>query len=136
MPPSAHIPTIVLTYLFDTTTPDFAEIQTYTERLFLDPDQRRVLDHIFYERLIRGYARFGMCDKMMGAARRMLRERKGGLSWGGLRDVVVVLGREGRREEVKEVVEGLKNGGWSRGGGRGKRAEAEFWEVVEGIGLG
>ncbi|KZF24015.1 hypothetical protein L228DRAFT_244878 [Xylona heveae TC161] len=129
---SPHIYTIILTHYFDQESPDLVAIDSLWERIKLEGG---VVDLIFCDRLIEGYARTGQTSKMMAFLGRMPSEGKVP-GWNALSAVLRALIRNEEWEMIKRVIEDVESeDGCFKHGIRGLKGEVEFWELVQTLRL-
>ncbi|GAB7344130.1 hypothetical protein MBLNU457_2027t1 [Dothideomycetes sp. NU457] len=133
--PSAHVYTVLMTHYFDSDPPDLRAVNELYEQIRARPRHEEVLDTIFYDRMVEGYARIGDLGSMMTFLTKMGKEgkRPGWLAMGA---VVRGLAEAGDWDRVRMVVGDVKRGeGLLRAGLRGTKGQAEFWDYVSGLGL-
>ena len=125
--PSRHIYTILISHYFALDPPDLASIDALWERMQLEGT---TADHIFYDRIIEGYARIGAVEKMLTFLRRMPKEGKFP-GWVALRAVLRSLVRVEHWEAVRDLVKdvGDKDGVF-RNASRLSWAKKDFWDTV------
>lgn len=132
--PSPHIYTILVVYYFTRLPPDLPAISSLWSSINHSGQTNR-LDHVFFDRLIEGYADHDEIEDSLKFLR-MMPERWKSPGWKALLKLLraLVRGREwGWCGELVEDVEregGLLRHGQGRGQGRDK---AEFWELVEEV---
>jgi len=128
---SPHIYTILLTYYFEQEPADLMGIETLWNRIRLSGD---IVDAVFYDQMIEGYAKLGRIDKMTTFLKRMSEERKQP-SWGTLAVVVKTLANSGEWLGAQEIVKDfqiVRNVTENRPIGR---AEEKFWKIVNELEL-
>ncbi|MCJ1310296.1 hypothetical protein MMC25_003958 [Agyrium rufum] len=128
--PSPAIYTILATHYFALNPPDLSALDALSQRIKID---RTPIDHIFYDRMIEGYASIGEVEKMLMWLRRMPDEGKTP-GWKALANVLRILirGEEWTLIEnlVRDVVD--ERGLFSKGQ-RGWVGQDEFWELVRQV---
>lgn len=127
--PSPHIYTILCSHYFSASPPDLPALDALWRRTRAE---KGVLDPVFYDRMIEGYARIGEVEKMLFFLKRapiegkspgwlalgaVLRALRGAQEWNLIRDLVA---------DVLDRKEGVLRHG--EGGSMGKKS---FWEMVE-----
>ncbi|KAI9834585.1 MAG: hypothetical protein M1819_002961 [Sarea resinae] len=123
-----HIYTSLLTFYFDASPPDLGAVAALWERIRREDG---VVDHIFYDRIIEGYAAAGEVGKMISFLRRMPDEGKTP-GWDALVAVVRCLVRRKEWGLLREVVGDVEGeAGRFRDGIRGFRGEGEWRRIVE-----
>jgi len=133
--PSAHVYTVLMTHYFQSTPPDVRAVDELYEQIVARPRYEEVVDTIFYDRMVEGYARIGALGNMMTFLTRMGKEGKRP-GWLAMLAVVRSLAEAGEWDRVKMVVADVKHGeGLLRAGLRGTKGQGEFWEFVAGLGL-
>lgn len=137
-----HVWTNFLTYYFQEAeegrgSPDFAAIEALWNRI---QAMDGLVDRIFYDRVIEGYARYGEVDLALHFLRRMAKEaRKPG--WPCLTAMVRALLRDGRNDQAAEIVHDIEHsdGYFPHGIGfdhsKFNPDRSMFWEVVVEAGL-
>lgn len=129
MQPDYSIYTILIRFYFSTHPPSLVAIDSLWQRIQRD---KTPLDHIFYDRMIEGYARVGEIEKMLKFLRRMP-EVGMKTGWVALTTVLRALRRAEEWDLIYElVVDVLDKDGLFRIGQRGWRSK-EFWEGVKGL---
>lgn len=127
--PTPHIYTILITHYFSLSPPDLHAIDTLWRRIEAD---KSPVDHVFYDRMIEGYARIGQLDKMLNFLRKMpaVGKKPG---WLALLEALKTLVRAEEWDLVRDLVRDVQDerGALRRGGIRGWRGEQEFWGAVE-----
>jgi pentatricopeptide repeat protein len=140
MKPNPHIYTILMTHHFQqgddpdgSGVPDFAAIEALWSNI---ENTGGIVDHIFYDRMIEGYARAGEVGQAMTFLGRMGRESKKP-GWQALTMLVKALVEAGQLDRVREIVDDVENyEGNVRGGVRGyNRWGDRFWEEVRLSGI-
>lgn len=129
--PSPHIYTILLSHYFDTSPPNLAAIDSLLHRI---RQEKGVLDPVFYDRMIEGYARMGEVEKMLQFVRRAAKEGKSP-SWMALLAVLKELVRQQEWVFVKEFVADVSDQkeGLLRHGEGSKVGRDWFWELVDDL---
>ena len=128
--PSTHIYTIIISHYFNLDPPDLASIDALWNRMQLDGRSR---DHIFYDRMIEGYARLGEVEKMLAFLRRMPTE---GMvpGWVALHAALMTLVRASEWDMVRDLVRdvGGRDGVfWNAS--RYSRGKGAFWDLVDDV---
>lgn len=126
--PSPHIYTILISHYFNSTPPDLASIDGLWNRMQLDGAAR---DHVFYDRMIEGYARVGDVEKMLAFLKRMSQEGKIP-GWVALHAALQSLIRAHEWDMVQDLVRdvGGKDGIF-RNASRFSWAAKGFWDLVD-----
>lgn len=129
--PSPHIYTILVSHYFDTSPPNLAAIDSLIHRI---RQEKGVLDPVFYDRMIEGYARMGEVEKMLQFVRRAPKEGKSP-SWMALLAVLKELVRQQEWVFVKEFVADVsdREEGLLRHGEGSKVGRDWFWELVDDL---
>lgn len=129
--PSPHIYTILVSHYFDTSPPNLAAIDSLLHRI---RQEKGVLDPVFYDRMIEGYARMGEVEKMLQFVRRAPKEGKSP-SWMALLAVLKELVRQQEWVFVKEFVADVSDQeeGLLRHGEGSKVGRDWFWELVDDL---
>jgi len=126
--PTPHIYTILITHYFSLSPPDLPAIDALWRRIEFDGTS---VDHVFYDRMIEGYARIGHLDKMLTFLRRMPAAGKTP-GWWALLEALRTLVRAEEWDLVRDLVGDVQEGGvLTAGRVRGWRGEEEFWGMVE-----
>jgi pentatricopeptide repeat protein len=140
MKPSPHIYTILITHHFQqadnpdgTGVPDFSAIEALWSHIQISGG---VVDNIFYDRMIEGYARAGEPVEAMSFLSRMGREAKRP-GWQALYMIVRSLAENGMMDRVREIVDDVENfEGNVREGVRGyNKWGVKFWDFVVECGI-
>jgi pentatricopeptide repeat protein len=140
MRPSAHIYTILLTHHFQKAddpdgpgVPDFPAIEALWNHIEISGG---IVDRIFYDRMIEGYARAGEPGEAMTFLGRMGREAKRP-GWQALYMLVKSLADNGMMDRVREVVDDVENyEGNVREGVRGYNIYGvRFWDFIVECGI-
>ena len=134
--PTPHIYTIFMTYYFDQTPPDlYAADALWNEIQTRSNNYGAVLDVIFYDRMIEGYARHGDVGRTMAFLTRMSKEGKRP-GWLAMAAVVRCLADQNEWDRLTQVVlDCHKQEGLLSAGLRGMKGEPEFWQLVRGLGV-
>lgn len=129
--PSPHIYTILVSHYFDASPPNLAAIDSLLHRI---RQEKGVLDPVFYDRMIEGYARMGEVEKMLQFVRRAPKEGKTP-SWMALLAVLKELVRQQEWVFVKEFVADVsdREEGLLRHGEGSKVGRDWFWELVDDL---
>ncbi|MCJ1437496.1 RNA polymerase I enhancer binding protein [Xylographa pallens] len=124
-----HIYTILVTHYFSLDPPDLHAIDSLWRRIELEKAR---IDHILYDRMIEGYGRVGVIDRMLAVLRRMPGEGKRP-GWIALLGALRALALAEEWGLVADLVRDVANEkeGLLRFGSRGWRGKEEFWELVE-----
>ncbi|KAF2862880.1 hypothetical protein K470DRAFT_255408 [Piedraia hortae CBS 480.64] len=138
--PSTHIFTILLTFYFQSSPPDFASAEQLWKYI---RNTNAGVDSMFYDRMIEAYAAHHLTTGTQPIVRFLRQMRKEGKrpSWRALETATRALVECGQWEEVNQIVKGARE--WIREGGDdgemllrprqfGKRA---FWEYVISTGV-
>ena len=127
--PTPHIYTILITHYFSLFPPDLPAIDALWRSIQVN---KIAVDHVFYDRMIEGYARIGHLDKMLSMLRLMpVVGREPG--WWALTLALKTLVRAEEWELVRELVKDVQDekGLLKLGKIRGWKGEVEFWDVVD-----
>lgn len=132
--PSTHIYTILITHYFTRRpVPDLPAISSLWSSI-RHSGQSHKLDHVFYDRLIEGYAELDEVEEALRFLRLVPEEGKNP-GWKTLSRVLRALVRGREWGWVAELVDDVeREGGLMRHGQRGRkpgREQAEFWALVE-----
>lgn len=129
--PSPHIYTILVSHYFDASPPNLAAIDSLLHRI---RQEKGVLDPVFYDRMIEGFARMGEVEKMLQFVRRAPKEGKSP-SWMALLAVLKELVRQQEWVFVKEFVADVSDPeeGLLRHGEGSKVGRDWFWELVDDL---
>lgn len=128
--PSPHIYTILISHYFNRNPPDLASIDGLWNRMQLEGGIR---DHVFYDRMIEGYARVGAIEKMLAFLRRMPQEGKIP-GWVALHAVLQSLVKVQEWDLVHDLVQDVSNqDGIFRNASRLSRGKKEFWGLVDDV---
>lgn len=128
--PSAYINTILIEHHFAQDPPNLHAVRSLTER-----SQREVgsVDHIFWDRVIEGYARIG---DTVSAMRVLGKVSTGGskarASWNTLETLLEALSADGKWDVARELVRdaGAESGGPLKDDERGKEGQHRFWMLA------
>ncbi|GAB7353200.1 hypothetical protein MBLNU459_g3723t1 [Dothideomycetes sp. NU459] len=134
--PTPHIYTILMTHYFDMSPPDLKSADVLWNQLqSRNNSYGAALDTIFYDRMIEGYARHGDAGRTMAFLTRMSKEGKRP-GWLAMTAVVRCLASKEDWDRLTQVVldchrqEGLLSAGL-----RGRKGQAEFWQLVRDLGV-
>ena len=128
--PSPHIYTILISHYFNSTPPDLVSIDGLWNRMQLDGATR---DHVFYDRMIEGYARVGDVERMLTFLRRMPQEGKIP-GWVALHAVLQSLVRAHEWDMVQDLISDVEGkDGIFRNASRFSWAEKGFWDLVDDV---
>ena len=126
--PSPHLYTTLVTYYFSTSPPDLVAIDSLWQRIQLE---KTPTDHVFFDRMIEGYARVGQIDKMLKFLRLMPKEGKR-TGWLALLGALKALVKVREWEMVYDLVRDVQDANrLLLHGSRGWKGEEEFWDLVE-----
>ncbi|MCJ1251505.1 hypothetical protein MMC30_008739 [Trapelia coarctata] len=127
--PTPHIYTILITHYFSVSPPDLPAIDALWRRI---EAENTPVDHIFYDRMIEGYARIGQLDKMLSFLRRMPAAGKTP-GWFALLEALKTLVRAEEWDLVRDLVRDAQDEKGLLRMGRiwGWRGKQDFWDVVE-----
>ncbi|KAK3072508.1 hypothetical protein LTR53_006690 [Teratosphaeriaceae sp. CCFEE 6253] len=148
--PSSHIYTILMTsYFAREPSPDFAAVEALDRRIQnANGGRGALLDSIFYDRMLEGYAKHHRAVDGTRQLRRLLdrmRKESRRPSWTALELVARALADRGEWDFLLAVVDEARS--WVKEEGHGKRGEAEmlvgkrafgqrdFWQFVVQTGL-
>ncbi|KAI9810763.1 MAG: hypothetical protein M1827_006101 [Pycnora praestabilis] len=125
--PTPQIYTSLVTYYFAQAPPDLAAIDRLWSNIRLEGG---VVDLIFYDRMIEGFAKVGEVGKMINFLSLMSREGKTP-GWLALIAILRALVQVGDWERAIEVVGDVESEtGLFRNGVKGLKGEEEFWDLV------
>ena len=128
--PSPHIYTILISHYFNLDPPDLPSIDGLWNRMQLEGSTR---DHIFYDRMIEGYARVGAVEKMLAFLRRMPQEGKSP-GWVALHAVLQSLVRAHEWDMVQDLVRDVGGtDGIFRNTLRFSWGKKDFWDLVDDV---
>ena len=127
--PSPHIYTIISGHYFSASPPNLAALDALWLRIRAD---RSVLDPVFYDRMIEGYARIGEVEKMLSFVKRAPAEGKSP-SWVALAAVMRALHAAREWDLIKDLVADVLDpvNGLLRHGEGGRTGKERFWEMVD-----
>ena len=128
--PTASIYLLLVGYYFNTKPPDLASIDALWRRIHEDGTQ---MSHMFYDRMIEGYAKCGEMEKMLQVLRKV---PKMGVApgWIALYRAVEVLNENNELELCTKLVQDIeRSGGLLRMGTSGWKGEKEFWALVQDL---
>lgn len=127
--PSSSIYTIIVTHYFGLQPPDLGSVDALWQRMRSEQAHR---DHLFFDRMIEGYARFGEVEKMLAMLRNGLAEGKTP-GWTALAAMLTALteGKEWRL--LSDLVADLfdQENGILRHGEFKKKGRNDFWALVD-----
>ena len=126
--PSAHIYTILVVHYFAANPPDLPAVDSLWRRIRME---KGVLDSVFYDRMIEGYARTGQIEKMLFFVRQVSREGKSP-SWMALLAVLQELARVHEWDFAAEFVTDVldRKSGVLRYGEGSVAGREWFWDLV------
>ena len=126
--PSPHIYTTLMTHYFSADPADLPAIDSLWNRIIAE---NGIVDNIFYDRMIEGYARVGEAERMLFFLRLM--PKKGKVpGWVALVEVLRALVRTEEWDMVRDlVVDVEKESGLFKHGQRGAQGKDEFWGLVQ-----
>ena len=131
--PTAHIQTMFINFLFRQQAPDLDRIGLLVEKF---TRQKLYRDHIFWDRVIEGYAGLLESDRALQAVRQCARE---GFKPGyvALQMLVEALCKNEEVEMAREIVDdvGMERGGPLHEDVRGVDGQHDFWHSAERLGL-
>jgi hypothetical protein len=128
IPVSPHICAILVQHYFNSEPPDLGSIQDLWQRM---EQEKTVPDHVFFDRVIEGYARLGESAEVMRFLRLM--PRRGKLpGWISLTMALRCLARQGEYETANELVGDVErqDGMMRFGVRRGWKGEHDFHSLV------
>lgn len=131
--PSAHINTMLVDHYFKQSQPDLAAIRTLIERVRLSTG---AADHIFWDRVIEGYASLKDTANALTILGR--KDRKGQrVGWYALEMVVRALADTDEWDLAAQVVHNVRidRGGPPPPQARGVDGQHSFWRAVEELGI-
>jgi pentatricopeptide repeat protein len=131
--PSTYIYTILIKHHFSQETPDLEAVRLILERIRLSDT---VMDHIFWDRVIEGYARVGDTTTALNILGRVDKPASR-VGWPALQMVLMSLAENGEWDLARQVV---RNAWTDRGGPpkpdeRGVEGQHNFWRSVASLGL-
>lgn len=131
--PSTYIYTILIKHYFSQEPPDLEAVRFILERIRLSGT---VMDHIFWDRVIEGYARVGDTTTALTILGRVDKPASR-VGWPALQMVVIALAENGERDLARQVV---RNAWADRGGPpkpdeRGVEGQHNFWRSAASLGL-
>ncbi|KAF4632390.1 hypothetical protein G7Y89_g5738 [Cudoniella acicularis] len=131
--PSTHIYTMLLEHYFSQSPPDLGAVRGLIERTRL---QHGSTDHVFWDRVIEGYARAGETALAMQVLGR-LNNKKNMAGWITLRTLLGALVENEEWDAARTLV---SNTVADRGGPisqveRGREGQHLFWELAEQLGI-
>jgi len=132
--PTPVIYTSLIMHYFGQTPPDIASVDSLWTRLTSTPGT--VIDKIFFDRMIEGYAKAGEVGKMMSVLVKMGKHGKLP-GWIALEAVIRALAQAGDSVRAKAIVKDVLRGeGIAKYGITGYAyGKREFWGAVEELGL-
>ncbi|RDL40399.1 uncharacterized protein BP5553_00378 [Venustampulla echinocandica] len=131
--PSSHIYTMLIDHYFNRETPDLDAARGLIERVRLEPGSA---DHIFWDRVIEGYARAGDTASAMRILGRLNSEQNV-TGWVPLKTLLLALAQNQEWDVARTLV---KNTIADRGGPisedeHGKEGQHPFWRLATELGL-
>ena len=131
--PSTYIYTILIQHYFSQETPDLEAVRFILERIRLSGT---VMDHIFWDRVIEGYARVGDTTTALSILGRIDKPASR-VGWPALQIVLTALAENGEWDLARQVV---KNAWTDRGGPpkpdeKGVEGQHNFWRSAASLGL-
>lgn len=125
--------TILVQHYFDTDPPDLESVRLLLERIRLSG---AIMDHIFWDRVIEGYARVGDTANALVILGRVDAEASR-VGWGVLECVVRALVEGGEMDVARQVVRNVRvdRGGPLGEEEKGVEGQHRFWRMVVGAGL-
>ncbi|TGO92356.1 hypothetical protein BPOR_0004g00010 [Botrytis porri] len=126
--PSTYIYTILLEYYFAQSPPNFQAATTLIERAQLTVG---TVDHIFWDRLIEGYASVGDTDTAISYLR-SVQKSKQFTSWNTMRTLLMALVEKDEWDVATELVHNAvkDTGGPIEAEEKGVEGQHKFWELV------
>lgn len=126
---SPHIYTIISAHYFSASPPDLTALEVLWRRILAE---KGILDPIFYDRMIEGYARIGEIEKMIFFLKRASMEGKTP-SWVALAEAMKALYEAHEWELVRDLVADVldADNGVLRHGEGGKTGRDRFWGMVD-----
>ena len=126
---SPHIYTILVTHYFSLSPPDLPALESLWKQIV---HTKGVVDRIFYDRMIEGYARCLEIEKTLYFLRKMPHQ---GMSpgWGALLETLRALVAKEEWELAEELVKDVEEGEWSQWGNGPIKEKAEFVGMVDGL---
>lgn len=127
--PSPHIYTILSGHYFSTVPPDLAALDALWRATRV---AKSVLDSVFYDRMIEGYARIGEVEKMLFFVKRAALEGKSP-SWVALAAAMRALRAAREWDLVRDLVVDVQDleEGVLRHGEGGRTGKDRFWRMVD-----
>lgn len=131
--PSTYIYTIFLDYYFALSPPNFNSINTLIERVNQTVGS---VDHIFWDRLIEGYARVGETSSAMFYLGK-IQKSKQFTSWHTMRTLLMALVENDEWELARELVDnvGVDTGGPIDEEAKGVEGQHKFWALARQLEL-
>ncbi|KAK6007295.1 hypothetical protein QM012_006303 [Aureobasidium pullulans] len=124
-----HIYTILMTHYFDASPPELLAADALWNDI-QSSRQEELMDVIFYDRMVEGFARHGDVGRTMAFLNRMSKEGKRP-GWLAMTAVVQCLARSHEWDRVGQIVMDChKQEGLLSVGLRGKKGQKEFWQYV------
>nr|OQO21587.1 hypothetical protein B0A51_12073 [Rachicladosporium sp. CCFEE 5018] len=137
--PSTHIYTILMSFYFSRSPPDFAAVDALWQRIKrANAGHGAPVDGIFYDRMIEAYAKhhrtLGIASSMHFLERMGKEGKRPG--WRALESIARALADREEWARLGVLVSDLRsNKGLLRYGARGVMGQNEFWEFVIGTGV-
>ncbi|ESZ97591.1 hypothetical protein SBOR_1992 [Sclerotinia borealis F-4128] len=131
--PSTYIYTILLEYYFAQTPPNFEAATILIERAHLTVGS---VDHIFWDRLIEGYARAGDTASAINYLRKVQKSKQF-TSWNTMRVLLLALIENNEWDVAKELVDNaiVDTGGPIGVDDKGVEGQHKFWALAQELGL-
>lgn len=131
--PSTHLYTMLINHHFTKNPPDFESIRFILEQVKLSGV---VMDHIFWDRVIEGYARLGDTSSALNILGRVDKEESR-VGWPALQMVISALAENGEWDLAKQVVRNVRTDRGAPPGKNEKGVEGQhsFWNTVADLRL-
>lgn len=126
--PTMYIYTMLITHHFSRDPPDIEAARALAEHVSLN---KKVVDHVFWDRMIEGYSRAGYSSAALAVMGRVDRDGNR-VGWQAMTELLRALVQTGEDETAKQVVQSVKidRGGPLSRNVRGADGQHEFWDVV------
>lgn len=134
--PTPHIYTILMTHYFDSSPPDlYAADALWNQIQSRSNNYGAVLDVIFYDRMVEGYARHGDVGRTMAFLTRMSKEGKRP-GWLAMISVAKCLAEKEDWDRLGQIVlDCYRQEGLLSAGLRGTKGQVDFWDYVRELGV-
>ncbi|QSZ34928.1 hypothetical protein DSL72_007790 [Monilinia vaccinii-corymbosi] len=131
--PTTYIYTVLLQYYFAQSPPNLGAVNSLIERSKLTVGS---VDHIFWDRLIEGYARVGDTSSAIYYLRKVQKSKQF-TSWNTMRTLLMALVENDEWDVARELVQNavVDTGGPIGSEERGVEGQHKFWALVRELGL-